>query len=478
MDFATLPPEINSGKMYAGAGSRPMLTAAAAWDGLAAELHSAAASSRSVVSGLTRGPWLGPASTSMMAATAPYLGWLSVAAEQAKQAGAQARSAAVAYEAAFAAAVPPPVIAENRALLTSLVATNILGQNTAAIAATETRYAEMWAQDAAAMYGYASGSAAASRLSPFTPPPQTTNPAGVAAQAAAVGQATATSAAARSAATLSQVVSTVPNLLHTLASGALSVPKTADFLNFSSGLTFVTSGILFILGPALTGPVKAALPAAAALLGASAPATPVLGAATMSAGQGRTAVLAGAGRAASIGGMSVPPAWATEAPEIARSATALPEPALTGLTEAGPDGLGPGYGGMLPGSLLAAAAGGGGAAGGSWAAARGGPAGQTRAGTTHAGAGLAQSGCGPRFRYIPPPTVLPLGARETDPRAGAARGQAMRPAHSGGEGLERPSRDTLRDELDELRKQVADLATEREVLMHSLALWARESTGQ
>lgn len=33
------------------------------------------------------------------------------------------------------------------------VATNILGQNTPAIAATETQYAEMWAQDAAAMYG-------------------------------------------------------------------------------------------------------------------------------------------------------------------------------------------------------------------------------------------------------------------------------------------------------------------------------------
>ncbi|MCV7029324.1 PPE family protein, partial [Mycobacterium sherrisii] len=41
MDFAMLPPEVNSGRMYAGAGSGPLMAAAAAWDGLAAELSSA-----------------------------------------------------------------------------------------------------------------------------------------------------------------------------------------------------------------------------------------------------------------------------------------------------------------------------------------------------------------------------------------------------------------------------------------------------
>ena len=51
--------------------------------------------------------------------------------------------------------VPPPVIAANRTQLMSLTATNFFGQNTPAIAATEAQYSEMWAQDAAAMYGYA-----------------------------------------------------------------------------------------------------------------------------------------------------------------------------------------------------------------------------------------------------------------------------------------------------------------------------------
>jgi PPE-repeat protein len=42
MHFAVLPPEVNSGRMYAGPGVGPMLTAASAWDELANDLHSAA----------------------------------------------------------------------------------------------------------------------------------------------------------------------------------------------------------------------------------------------------------------------------------------------------------------------------------------------------------------------------------------------------------------------------------------------------
>ncbi|MGV7852674.1 PPE family protein, partial [Mycobacterium kansasii] len=85
-----------------------------------------------------------------------------------------AEAAAGAYEAAFAATVPPPVIAANRTQLMALIATNILGQNTPAIAATEAQYSEMWAQDAMAMYGYAGSSAAATQLSPFVEPQQST----------------------------------------------------------------------------------------------------------------------------------------------------------------------------------------------------------------------------------------------------------------------------------------------------------------
>src|SRR5579884_2912368 len=209
MDFAALPPEINSGRMYTGPGPGPMLAAAAAWDGLAADLASTASSYQSVISDLASA-WSGPSSASMAAAAAPYVAWMATAAEQAEQTASQARAAAAAYETAFAMTVPPPVIAANRSLLMTLIATNILGQNTPAIAATEAHYAEMWAQDAAAMYGYAGSSSAATRLMPFTDPPQTTSPAGTAAQAAAVSQATGSSASSNISAQLSELITSMP----------------------------------------------------------------------------------------------------------------------------------------------------------------------------------------------------------------------------------------------------------------------------
>lgn len=134
MDFGVLPPEINSGRMYAGPGSGPMLAAAAAWDGLATELQSTAADYGSVISVLT-GVWSGQSSGTMAAAAAPYVAWMSATAALAREAAAQASAAAAAYEAAFAATVPPPVVAANRAELAVLAATNIFGQNTGAIAA-------------------------------------------------------------------------------------------------------------------------------------------------------------------------------------------------------------------------------------------------------------------------------------------------------------------------------------------------------
>jgi len=191
LDFGALPPEINSGRMYAGPGSGPMMVASAAWDVLAAELGTAASGYNSVIDELTSGPWVGPASASMVSAVTPYVTWLSSVAGQAEQAASQGRAAAAAFEAAFAMTVPPPVIAANRVLLMNLIATNFLGINTPAIFATEAQYMEMWAQDAGAMYAYAGSSMAASQFAPFVSPPDTTTPDGDSKQFAAVAQAAA-----------------------------------------------------------------------------------------------------------------------------------------------------------------------------------------------------------------------------------------------------------------------------------------------
>lgn len=376
LDFGALPPEVNSARMYAGAGAGPLLTAAAAWNALAAEMRTQAASYSSVVTGLTSQGWRGPASTAMAAAAAPYAAWMNTTAAQAEQSATQATAAAGAYEAAFAMTVPPPVIAANRAQLAALVATNFLGQNTPAIAATEAHYAEMWAQDAAAMYGYAGSSAAATQLTPFAVPVQNTNPAALVAQSAAVSQATGTAAGTSTQSTLSQLTSAVPSALQSLASPASSASTSSSGLSnlfsndlwnqfgpnaniwntiFSSGFYMPSNTIGAFTGLMTAGAGGAAADAAGEAAGAAAGgAASGLGAAASElpgvAGLGGlgSAVSAGMGQAASIGPLSVPPSWAAATPAISPLSSALGSTPLSA-----PPAVATG----LPGMPLASAAG-------------------------------------------------------------------------------------------------------------------------
>ncbi|GFG97717.1 PPE family protein [Mycobacterium timonense] len=153
---------------------------------LAAELDSAATAYDTVITQLTSEGWMGPASAQMAEAAQPYLVWMRTSAAQAEQAATSARAAAGAYETAFAATVPPPLIETNRTLLAQAISTNVLGQNIPLITQLEAQYGEMWAQDAATMYGYAAHTAPTAEVTPFTEPAQTTNPAGQAMQGAAV----------------------------------------------------------------------------------------------------------------------------------------------------------------------------------------------------------------------------------------------------------------------------------------------------
>jgi PPE-repeat protein len=168
MNFSVWPPEVNSALALDGPGSGPMLEAAAAWDGIGSELSLAANAFRSVTSDLASQAWQGPASASMKNAAAGYVDWLGGAAAQAEQSAAQARAAATAFDAALATIVDPGLITANRSQLVSLVLSNLFGQNAPAIAAVETEYERMWAQDVASMAGYhAAASVAASQLPPW-----------------------------------------------------------------------------------------------------------------------------------------------------------------------------------------------------------------------------------------------------------------------------------------------------------------------
>jgi PPE-repeat protein len=340
MDFAMLAPAINSGRIYAGPGSGSMVAAAAAWDALAAELRSAATSYSSMISGLTA-EWQGPSSAVMAAAAAPYAAWMNSTAAQAEQAAAQARAAVTAYQTAFAAMVPPPVIAANRGRLASRVATNLFGQNTPAIAATEAQYADMWAQDAAAMFGYAGSAAVATQLTPFTEPPQTTNPAATAGQAAAVAHAVGTSAGSNAQSALTHLMSAVPQTLQSAATpGPTSTPSSittiagaveaiggfitgpaqaAPFVTVISSLGAYASylgGVLDAAGSA--GASSAGLGALAAGLGSGMPALSSAG-----LGAAGSAVSAGMGSAGVVGALSVPPSWAAATPLVRLAATVL-----------------------------------------------------------------------------------------------------------------------------------------------------------
>jgi PPE-repeat protein len=403
----------------------------------------------------------------MAAAASPYVAWMSVTAAQAEQTANQARAAAAAYEAAFSAHVPPPVIAANRALLMSLVATNIVGQNTPAIAATEAQYAEMWAQDAAAMYGYAGASVAAATLTPFTSPAQNTNPAGTGAQAAAVASAASTSTGGAQSALsqlLPELTSTLPQSLASATSfnpmtailNAVNAPLPQAFGNlagtlggFSSyawGSGFIGSGALSLLGPLFGFGMESPVHAAAAAAAAAAPAVAAssvsgapegaLGTLAGSSGSGLSGagVSAGLGQAASVGALSVPPSWAAASPAIRLAATALPAGVLDGLPAAGVAGSPGWFGGMPP--LMG---------------------GVVNASRNGAAARPSEA----RLKVIPKMAAAPGVHQDTPDRWVHA---------SDGDGTVRE-----RDELNVLRQAISEIARERDVLMRSASVLIKEA---
>lgn len=329
MLFGLLPPEVNSGRMYSGPGSGPLRAAAAAWDQLADHLYTAASAYSAEVSALSSG-WRGPSSAAMVAASQPYAAWMVATAGQADRTAAQAASAAAAFEDAFAATVPPPVIAANRTQLAVLIATNFMGQNTPLIAETEALYAEMWAQDAAAMYGYAASASAASVLTPFGAPPRTTDANGAASQGLALAHAAADASGAQAQSlpqalsAMSQSMSGVTAANAQAGAGAPSLLSAFDdyftgrlspFLLLEIGaIPELLAAQLYLLPQALADAAEAP-GAAAATASLDAPA----GSASVTVINTAWGELA---RADMVGGLAVPHAWTVAAPTVKTAAVA------------------------------------------------------------------------------------------------------------------------------------------------------------
>jgi PPE-repeat protein len=368
MSFMMFPPEINSGLMYSGAGSGPLMAAASAWGELAADLETTATSYQTVLAQLTGTTWLGPTSARVAAATAPFVAWLQGTSAQAAQTSAQASLAAAAYEGAFTATVPPAVVAANRSLLAALVATNFLGQNTPAIAATEALYMEMWFQDGLTMDTYAVTSQQAVVLPQQTPAPSTSD-GGASADTAASAQSTANSASGIGSlgtdleSLLTNGIGSWGTDLESLLTngltnvlGDLGVPTSLDSTIVgaltSTGLGSATDSILPVQG-VYYATMMASMPAKMLIsMSNSMSASQAMQAGNQAmladvssmvdskmkamlasiSGQMRgfgstiSAQLASAHR---LGGLSVPNGWASSAPEMIRAAPVLPATSIS-----------------------------------------------------------------------------------------------------------------------------------------------------
>jgi PPE-repeat protein len=376
LDFGAFPPEFNSARMYAGAGSTSMITASSAWKNLGAELLSAAMGYENVITQLSNEEWQGPAAARAVQALTPYVTWMKTTAGQAEQAAQQLDAASAAFETAFASIVPPPMVAQNRALLAQAKATNTLGQNTGLIAQLESQYGQMWALDASTMYTYAAQSASATKVTPFKSAPEVTDPSGQAKQ----GEATS-SAAATGAGNAAQAIQQTPNAIQSAATptaqaaaaaatptdpitemwflltGQTTLPNSfATFVNGLSpfaGFAYNTEGLpYFSVGMGNSGVQiakstgslggAAASAAAAAPKGLSGLGGMLGGGATHAA----PAVAAGLGNAGSVGRLSVPAVWSGAAPAVSPAA-AVPVSAISAVPE------GAGSGNLLGGMPLA-----------------------------------------------------------------------------------------------------------------------------
>lgn len=344
-NFAARPPEVNATLIHGGDGSATLLLAASAWDALALNLRSAAQSYRGVVTRLTTEQWFGASSAAMAGKLMPYVRWTETTASAAEHTALQAKNAAGAFEAAIAVTVPPTAIVANRTHVESLLATNVFGQNTAAILAAEARYLEMWAQCAAAMYGYAAGASTAVQLTEFCPPggensgPTDSSATEKTAQQAARADAAGPTESGPLATILGRLWDSSPSDGWLGDPGGGGIGPNANFWNTLTSTDMVNPAMItsVLADLAVVQEFNEAAPGAFAPGGVAPVAPPVSSAGLVNASvppatapAAAAPVTAGMGRALPVGTLSAPAAWGAVAP-TAPSTTVLPghSPAAT-----------------------------------------------------------------------------------------------------------------------------------------------------
>lgn len=207
------------------------------------------------------------------------------------------------------------------------------------------------------MYGYAGSAAAATRLTPFTQPPQTTNPVGETDAAVAAVATTGRLAGSNAAPQLSKLMSLLPNTLANLNSTAAAQAAAASTPGIHEGLQGIIGALGDLFGPYspvgatgvigswfLTGSgvlsASQNVPGVASLLSGPKPITGILAPlsghlmstpALSPAGLGQGAVSAATSRAGVVGGLSVPQTWTAAAPAVKTVTAAMPSAGLGGI---------------------------------------------------------------------------------------------------------------------------------------------------
>lgn len=221
MFYGALPPEVNTGRLMAGAGDAPMYQAAAGWEMLAISLETQAEELAASLVAL-QGSWQGAGSQQAITASTPMVQWLRTAALQAQKRAMQAIAQAGAYAAALVTTPPLPEIEMNHVTNAVLNATNFLGVNTAPIGVNEFDYfVRMWNQAAGAMEGYQAETSMNTVFEPIVPPKPIVMP--------GVGEMGAATAIAQNAALMGGAVVRDATFAYVSAQGAV------DSVNMAAG---------------------------------------------------------------------------------------------------------------------------------------------------------------------------------------------------------------------------------------------------
>src|SRR6478752_2729328 len=182
-----ITPEVNAFRLtMAGAGPTAHVPQVTAFE-TAAITHTQQATQMAATEAATAASFVGAGGQSMMQCAAVQSTWMTTAGAFAQKSAATIGAGINAYGSAVAATIPVPTVVANRVREATLQATNIIGQNTPAIAESNIEYGEFWAQNAGAMMSYLTAitGLVGSLAAPLPVLPGAANPAAAAAAGAA-----------------------------------------------------------------------------------------------------------------------------------------------------------------------------------------------------------------------------------------------------------------------------------------------------